>query len=136
MTHIQSVLNRLNRRKDASERGFSLIELIVVIVIMGILIAIAIPVYNHIQDNAKESAVKAIAANVASEVAAESGSSSPPTAPSDVQVSSSTKSGAEVTVTGDSIESFCVLAKKEGFWAQSGTADGCTGSGEGTGPTT
>jgi prepilin-type N-terminal cleavage/methylation domain-containing protein len=38
------------------KEGFTLIELMVVIVVIAILVAIAVPVYNISQDNAKEKA--------------------------------------------------------------------------------
>lgn len=40
------------------EKGFSLIELIIVIVIIGILTAITVPVYGGIQDTANDTAVQ------------------------------------------------------------------------------
>lgn len=39
-------------RKMMNKKGFSLVELMIVVVIMGILIAVAIPLYGAITDNA------------------------------------------------------------------------------------
>lgn len=58
------------RREDGSDRGFSLIELIVVVAILGILVAIAIPVFSSIDHNAKINSAKASAQNAATSIAA------------------------------------------------------------------
>lgn len=46
-------------RKGLNKKGFSLVELMIVVVIMGILIAVAIPLYDVVTDNAQAKTCRA-----------------------------------------------------------------------------
>lgn len=70
------------RLKD--EKGFTLIELIIVIAIIGILVAIAIPVYGAIQENARTKAVAGSAKHAYNVAVSAEADSDPTTTPQSI----------------------------------------------------
>jgi type IV pilus assembly protein PilA len=53
------MLKKMLKMLKNNEKGFSLVELMVVVVIIGVLVAIAIPVYNITTDRAEKGACHA-----------------------------------------------------------------------------
>ncbi|MFK4835083.1 prepilin-type N-terminal cleavage/methylation domain-containing protein [Microbacterium sp. ZW T2_14] len=98
---------KARREEEGREAGFSLIELIVVVVILGVLVAIAIPVFGSIQATAEENATKAVAASAATQWTAQLANNEPVTP---------YKTGdAKITLTGQpatgaAISSVCAVA--------------------------
>ena len=68
MTSLNYILARkLLKAKNKKQNGFTLVELMVVIVIVGILSAVALPQLNAAQDRAKDSVARQEAVSAAKE---------------------------------------------------------------------
>lgn len=109
---------RAARRDDAA--GFSLIEVVAVVMVLGLLAAIAVPVFLGLQAEAEQNAIDTIAASGATQVVSDFAQDKDSAAVTAGLATLEAASGAEISFTGDDVDAYCVTAVLRGRTGTSG----------------